>query len=54
MTCSGLIVVRASSKYVKLPVRTFTAPILNRISPALIRTKSTDRSSVPFSALVSK
>src|SRR5262249_22918688 len=40
MTCSGLIVWVVESKQMKLPVRTLVAPTLNRICPALMRSKS--------------
>jgi hypothetical protein len=36
-----------------LPVRTFTAPTLKRIGPALMRSKSTSRSSVARSGVMS-
>jgi hypothetical protein len=53
MMCSGPMRWRVLSKYTELPVRTFTAPTLKRASHALMRSKSTSRSSVAFSAEVS-
>src|SRR5215831_13865298 len=46
MMCSGLILWVVESKYTKLPLRMLTAPTLKRISPALMRSKSTSRSGV--------
>ena len=53
MMWSTLIVVWALSKYMKLPVATFTAPTANRISPLLIRPKSTSRAKVSRNGVLS-
>jgi len=53
MMCSGLILWLVESKYTKLPLRMLTAPTLKRISPALMRSKSTSRSSVLRNGAVS-
>src|SRR5262245_29291270 len=53
ITCSVQIVRVALSKRTRLPVRTFTATTLKRISPELMRSKSTSRSSVALRNLVS-
>ena len=51
--CSGPILWRALSNTTELPVCTFTVPTLRRVTPALMRSKSTSFSSVPRSGSVS-
>ena len=58
MMCSGPILlpsllISILSKYLKLPEVTLTAPTLRRHFPSLIRSKSTNRSSVRFKGEVS-